>query len=186
MLTQTPARRLSPGDSSERRDRHSAPERGRRLHRTRAVALAGIVASLVVAGCGSSTAPAPPSLSGAYAFAVNVSETREGLRCDVSGTVEFTQDGELFSGRGDNRVACSGLGSSFTREEMPLIDGQFRGRSVEVEFAILQAPCEARGTASGDPVQMLSGTVRCNFAIDDRIYRLEGRWEAVTSARPAT
>ena len=186
MLTQTPARRLSPGDSSEWRDRHFAPERGRRPHRTRAVALAGIVASIVVVGCGSSTAPAPPSLSGTYAFEVNVSETREGLQCDVSGTVEFMQEEELFSGRADNHVVCSGLGSNFTREEMPLIDGQFRGRSVEVEFTILQSPCEARGTASGDPVQMLSGTVRCNFAINDRIYRLDGRWEAVTSARPAT
>ncbi len=186
MLTQTPARRLSPGYSSEWRYRHSTPERGRRLRRTRAGALTGFVASLAVAGCGSSTAPAPPSLSGTYAFEVNVSETREGLRCDVSGTVEFMQEGELFSGRGDNHVACSGLGSNFTREEMPLIDGEFRGRSVEVEFAILQAPCEARGTASGDPVQMLSGTVRCNFAIDDRIFRLDGRWEAVASAQPAT
>ena len=183
MPAQIPPRRLSPGDSTERRPRRSAPEHGLRPPRGRAVTRTAIVASLVAAGCGSSTAPVPPSLSGTYAFDVSVAERRDEIRCNVSGTVEFMQDGDLFSGRGENRTACSGLGIDFTREERPLIEGQFRGRAVDAEFAILNSPCEARGNASGDPVEKLSGTVRCTFLIDDRFFTLDGRWEAA-AARP--
>ncbi len=183
MLAQIPPRRFSPGDGTGSRDPHSAPARGRRPRRARAVALTAIVASLGVAGCGNSTAPVAPTLSGTYAFDVSVTERRDELRCYVSGTVEFMQEGELFSGRGESRTACSGLGIDFSREEMPLIEGQFRGRAADVEFTILNSPCEACGNASGSPVETLSGTVRCTFLINDRIFTLDGRWE-LAAARP--
>ena len=179
MPAQISPHRLSPANSSEPGDGLPPPA-------ARAATLAGILASLVLAGCGSSTAPQPPSLSGTYAFGVNIANTREGIRCDISGTVEFVQDGDLFSGTARDTVACSGLGSNFTREETPDIDGQFRGRAAEVEFTILRAPCEARGTASGSPVETLSGSVSCTFLIEDRIFDLNGTWEVATATGPAT
>lgn len=168
----------APGDS-----RPDGP-RGPRSPGVRAASLAGALGSLLLAGCGSSTAPAPPALSGPYAFEVNVTERRDELRCHVGGTVEFTQVGESFSGSGSGVATCSGLGTEFTREERPRLEGRLTGNAVRMEFTILGSPCEAVGSARGDPVDTLSGTVRCTFAIGERIYTLDGRWEAVGGAGP--
>ena len=166
-----------------RGDPRSGGPRGRpRSPGRRAASLAGALGSLLLAGCGSSTAPAPPALSGPYAFEMNVTERRDELRCHSRGTVEFTQDGESFSGSASGIVTCSGLGREFTLEETSRLQGRLTGNAVRMEFTILGSPCEAVGRARGDPVDTLSGTVRCTFAIEERIYTLDGRWEAVGGA----
>ena len=146
--------------------------------------LAGALGSLLLAGCGSSTSPAPPTLSGPYAFEVNVTERRDELRCHLGSTVEFTQEGESFSATGSGVVTCSGLGTEFNREERPRLTGRLTGNAVRLEFPILGSPCEGEGNARGDPVETMAGTVRCTFAIGERIYTLDGRWEAAGGAGP--
>ncbi|MDE0083579.1 MAG: hypothetical protein OXT72_13125 [Gammaproteobacteria bacterium] len=182
MLEETRPRIPPPGEVPARGDLRSDGPRGPCSPGFRAASLAGALWSLLLAGCGSSTAPAPPVLSGPYAFEVNIIERRDELRCHVGGTVEFTQDGESFSASGSGVVTCSGLGTEFTREERSRLEGRLTGNAVRMEFAILGSPCEAEGNARGDPVETLSGTVRCTFAIEERIYTLDGRWEAVAGA----
>ena len=185
MLEETRPRNPPPGESPASGDARSDGPRALRSLGDRAASLACALGSLLLAGCGSSTAPAPPSLAGPYAFEVNITERRDELRCHLRSTVEFTQDGESFSASGSGIVTCSGLGTEFTREQTPRLEGRLTGNAVRMEFAILGSPCEAEGRAHGDPVGTLSGTVRCTFAIGDRIYTLDGRWEAVGGGAPA-
>ena len=173
-----------PGESTGCVTPRSGGPRGPHGPGGRAGALAGALGSLLLAACGSSTAPAPPALSGPYAFEVNLTERRDQLRCHSGGTVEFTQDGESFSGSATGIVTCSGLGTQFTLEETSQLRGRLTGNAVQMEFSILGSPCEAVGRARGDPVETLSGTVRCTFAIEERIYTLDGRWEAAGGAGP--
>ena len=184
MLEETRPRIPPPGGVPARGDLRSDGRRGPGSPGFRVAALAGALGFLLLAGCGSSTAPAPPTLSGPYAFEVNLTERRDELRCHLGGAVEFTQDGESFSASGSGVVTCSGLGTAFTREERSRIEGRLTGNAIQMEFAIIGSPCEAVGNARGDPVEMLSGTVRCTFAIAERIYTLDGRWEAVAGAAP--
>ena len=184
MLEETRFRIPPPVSVPARGDPRSGGPRDPRSPGGRAASLAGALGSLLLAGCGSSTAPAPPALSGPYAFEVNITERRDEFRCHSGGTVEFTQDGESFSGSARGTVTCSGLGTEFTLEETSRLTGRLTGNAVRMEFSILGSPCEAVGSARGDPVDTLSGTVRCTFAIEARIYTLDGRWEAARGAVP--
>ena len=184
MPEETRPRIRPPGENPGCVDPRSGGPRGPHGPVGRAGALAGALGSLLLAGCGSSTAPVPPTLSGPYAFEVNVTERRDELRCHLGSTVEFTQEGESFSATGSGVVTCSGLGTEFNREERSRLTGQLTGNAVRLEFSILGSPCEGEGNARGDPVETLSGTVRCTFAIGERIYTLDGRWEAAGGPGP--
>ncbi len=134
---------------------------------------------MVLAGCGSGTEPEPVTLASAYSFSIDIADSRADITCDVDGTVAITQQETAFTGLANDIAACRGLGVDFTQEETgQLIEGEIRGRSIKLEFDILNAPCTGSGRADGDPVQSMSGTARCTFFIDRQFYWLDGTWEA--------
>ncbi len=137
-----------------------------------------VLLCLALGGCGSSTEPEPATLGSIYSYSIDIVNEREGMVCAVEGMITFVQEDADFEGVGEEVVSCSGLGTEFTEEEGQAFEGMFRGRRLNFDFNVLNAPCEARGRSTGDPVQSMSGTATCLFLVNGRIFQLEGPWQA--------
>ena len=132
-----------------------------------------VTALAVLASCGgNSTGPKTADLSGAWKWSANVSNSTAATSCVISGGFAISQTGSNFTAQ------ASTFGESCTSPQGPANavysgfmsgSGQISGATATYSFA----GCSFTGTATGTPVNRVSGTARCSD-VDGPTYPFDG------------
>jgi len=128
----------------------------------KASAGAVVTALAVLASCGgSSTGPKAADLSGNWKWSANVTNSTVATSCVISGGFAISQTGSNFTAQ------ASTFGEHCTSPEGPANaifsgffsgSGQISGETTTYSFA----GCSFTGTATGTPVNRVTGTARCS------------------------
>lgn len=101
------------------------------------------------------------------------------VSCDGSGSVIISQQGSTFSGDGDGSVACSTpVGLLEGEGDVRVTNGLIDGTRVAFRFTLAGGTCDASGTASGDPVSDMAGTISCSITESGQTVVVTGTWQA--------
>ena len=138
-----------------------------------------VFAAVTLAACSDASGPDVAQIAGSYSYTFGVSSSSAGLSCQGVGDIALQQTGAQFSGVTNGAVLCTGPAGQLTDQgSSPITGGQINGSQVSFEFALFEAGCDASGTASGSPVNRLSGSASCALVVSGQTVLLSGTWQA--------
>lgn len=151
-------------------------------HRSAAIWAIALVLAFVAAACGGDSGPSGPdvlNMAGTYDYAFNVSNASLQVSCSGTGRLTINQNGAQFSGQStDGATNCTGPGGQLVlANNGQVTGGTINGNQISFSFPLAEAGCNATGTASGSPVNNLSGIVTCTLAVSGQTVQLSGTWQ---------
>ena len=139
--------------------------------------LAPLALALVLAACGSSTAPNVMDIAGTWNFTGNISNGALAASCQSTSTATVSQSGSSFSGTGSNGTeVCTQNGSVISN--VSGLTSTFSGGQINasgVSF-VDDGGCTYTGNGSGSPTNRLTGNVSCTVAVSGSQYVFTGTW----------
>lgn len=145
----------------------------------------GIWAIVCILGVGvtacSDSFPSGPdvlNVAGTYDYSFSVSDPTVQLSCTGFGTATIDQDGSEFSATYEGVVSCDGPGGQITNSGTGEVSGLIDDGSVSFSYPLPEGDCLATGTATGTPVDFLSGNATCSLTVSEPPMQLTGDWQA--------
>jgi len=127
----------------------------------------------VLASCsGNSTGPKAADLSGRWKWSANVSNSTVATSCVIAGGFAISQTGSNFTAQsptfGESCTSSEGQANAVFSGFLSG-SGEISGATVTYSFA----GCSFTGTATGTPLNLVSGTARCTD-VDGPNYPFDG------------
>jgi hypothetical protein len=152
----------------------------RALSRACGLGIAFITTALFACDDGTSsgsTGPNPnPDIEGLWSYRASVTNGSIVVTCNQNGTMSLIQTDTTFKGTSSASATCSTPTGYFTDDR----DGDITNGVIDGANFSFTDPggCVFEGTAYGDPVNQLKGTVTCPYSSSSGNYSLTGTWSS--------